>query len=304
MEKEKRNKPIALGFETTWIDIPVSNLRPTKNVPVSIKDTAKYRQIRSSVKAIGLVEPLVVIPSVGQAGCFSILDGHLRAEALRELGIERAPCLISTDDEAYTYNKCVSRLASIQEHKMVVLAFERGASVELLSEALGISVQAIRQRFKMLDGICDEAISVLADKPVPHGAFKILRQMQAFRQIDVANAMVNLSNFSIRFAEAMLESTPVELLNVGARKKVEATSSTEAVQRLERELAVLHDDTKLLEETYGPDNLRLVVIRRYIEGLLNNAKVVRWLAQYRRDYLQQLQILADSDRPSRAKSVA
>ncbi|MGO4156624.1 plasmid partitioning protein RepB C-terminal domain-containing protein [Cupriavidus sp. YAF13] len=84
---------------------------------------------------------------------------------------------------------------------------------------------------------------------------------------------------------------------------MEATNSTEAVQRLERELAVLHDDTKLMEETYGSDNLRLVVIRRYIEGLLNNAKVVRWLAQHRRDHLQQLQILAESDRPSRAKAV-
>ena len=45
--------------------------------------------------------------------------GHLRIEALKDAGASEVECLVSTDDEAFTYNRQVSRLAPIQEHKMI-----------------------------------------------------------------------------------------------------------------------------------------------------------------------------------------
>ena len=36
----------------------------------------------------------------------------------------RRLCLIADDDEAFTYNKRVNRLATIQEHYMIVKAIE------------------------------------------------------------------------------------------------------------------------------------------------------------------------------------
>lgn len=290
---DKLPKFIELGFDDEWIDIPMEALFPSKPLPPTIKLSVKFLQIRSSVESIGLVEPLIVIGHSTLPGCFSILDGHLRAEALKDLGIERARCLIAKDDESYTYNKHVNRLAAIQEHKMIVRAYERGVSAERLSAALGISEGVIRERFRMLDGICDEAISLLAEKPVPRGVFPILRQMQPFRQIDVAHAMINLGNFSLKLALAMLETTPPDQLAEGFKRKIERGGSTEIIQRLERELAALQADTRLLEDSYGPDNLKLVVIKTYIAKLLDNARIVRWLAQFHADYLQQLQRVAE-----------
>ena len=49
----------------------------------------------------------------------------------------------------------------------------------------------------------------------------------------------------------------------------------------------------LLEESYGPANLQLVIIKNYIKSLLETARVVRWLAKFQREYLQQLQLIAD-----------
>lgn len=290
------NKPIKLiewGFEGEWIDVPLTALHHSKAVPTNITTSKKYLQIRASVEAIGLVEPLVVIPHASQHGCFSILDGHLRAEALRDLGAESARCLIAKDDEAYTYNKRVSRLASIQEHKMIMLAYKRGASAERLSVVLGIAVKTIQMQFKMLDDICDEAIKILADKPVPRRVFSVLRQMDAFRQIDVANAMIGLGNYTFKLAQAMLQTTPQEHLVEKFKKKVERGGTIETVQRLERELASIQNDTKLLEEDFGPDNLKLAVVKTHITSLLDNARVVRWLAQFKPDYLRQLQIVAE-----------
>jgi hypothetical protein len=52
----------------------------------------------------------------------------LRLEALKELGETETLCLIATDDEAFTYNNRINRLAIIQEHKMILKAIERGVS--------------------------------------------------------------------------------------------------------------------------------------------------------------------------------
>ncbi|SDN51041.1 plasmid partitioning protein RepB C-terminal domain-containing protein [Polaromonas sp. JS666] len=286
-------KPVRLGFERDCVEIPLDLLHVTTPLPPGLKGTAKYLQIRSSVHAIGLVEPIVVTQNKELAGTFLVLDGRMRLEALRDLAAKTVLCLISTDDEGYTYNKRVNRLSTIQEHKMIVRAAERGVSVKRLSDALGISEDAIHQRFKLLNGVCNEAITLLADKPVPMGVFSSLRQMKPFRQIDVAQTMNNLNNYSLKLVFAMLQGSAPDQLVEEAAIKMRRSGMTETLQRLERELAAVQADTKLLEEGYGPANLQLVIIKTYIKSLLDNATVVRWLAKTRAEYLQQIQLIAD-----------
>lgn len=292
---DKPSKLIRLGFERDCIEIPLNKVSFPVNLPAGIKESVVYRQIRSSIKAIGLVEPIVVVLDREQAGMFTVLDGRMRVEALRDLGTERALCLISTDDEGYTYNKRVNRLSVIQAHRMIVLAAERGVSVQQLVDALNISASSIRERFRMLDGICSEAVTLLADKPATYGMFRILKKMKPFRQIDVAQAMVNLGNYSIKLATAMLQNTPADQLTDASAAKTESTNThSEALRRLERELAAMQADTKILEDGYGPSNLQLEIIKTHVgTTLLENAAVVRWLAKSQPEYLQQLQRIAD-----------
>lgn len=90
----------------------------------------KYASILSSVKELGVVEPLVVHPKPlieDGVSSYMLLDGHLRLEALKALGAEQALCLVSTDDEGFTYNRHINRLTPIQEHKMIVSAMKRGS---------------------------------------------------------------------------------------------------------------------------------------------------------------------------------
>jgi len=51
-----------------------------------------------------------------------------------DLGIDAAPYLIADDDEAFTYNKRGNRVATMQEHYMIVRALERGVSEKTLPE--------------------------------------------------------------------------------------------------------------------------------------------------------------------------
>ena len=61
----------------------------------------------------------------------------VRHAALLDIAATDARCLIADDDEAYTYNKRINRLATVQEHFMVVRAIERGVPGAMEAQALG-----------------------------------------------------------------------------------------------------------------------------------------------------------------------
>lgn len=75
-----------------------------------------------------------------------MLDGHVRLEALRELGQTHVRCLVAMDDETDTYNKRVNPMSPIQEHLMIVKAIKSGASEERIATVLNVDIASIRQK--------------------------------------------------------------------------------------------------------------------------------------------------------------
>jgi ParB-like chromosome segregation protein Spo0J len=112
--------PVKMAFERQVVSLPLSDILPMRRVLDGIKQTARYKRIVCSISEVGIVEPLVVARHAKEGGPFMLVDGHLRHTALFDLGSSEAPCLIADDDEAFTYNKRVNRLATIQEHYMIV----------------------------------------------------------------------------------------------------------------------------------------------------------------------------------------
>ena len=286
---------IRLAFERETRRLKIGQIVPLKALRSGAKESKKYAQILSSVRAIGLVEAPVVTPDRKQPATYFLLDGLMRIEALKDLGIDEVECLISTDDEAYTYNKRVNRLAAVQEHRMIVRAVDRGVPAERIAEALGLDIHTIRRRFRMLDGICADAVERLKDTSCPLSVFDLLRRMVPIRQVEAAELMVGQNNFSTMFAKALLVATPEnQLVDPRKRKPAGATAVTsEQISRMERELASLQSQVKSVEETYGVDNLHLTVAKGYIAKLLTNSRVVRWLSQHRQEYLPEFQAIAE-----------
>jgi hypothetical protein len=286
---------VAWGFERGSVSVSIDALLAMKPLRLDVKMSAKYRQIVTSIKAVGLVEPPVVIPASDQPGVYYVLDGHLRLEALRDLGVATVDCLISRDDETFTYNKRVNRLSAPQEHRMIARAIERGVSEVRLAEALGINVTGIQRRARLMDGIAEDAVELLKDSPCSLAVFDVLRKMGPMRQREAAELMVGHSNFGRPFVMAILAATPDMQLASGKRRRKQTTSTVtrEQVARLERELATLQVQIKAVEETYGLDNLHLTVARAYLVKLLGNARVVRWLAQQKPEYLTEFQSIAE-----------
>jgi hypothetical protein len=293
-DDEKRKGRVKVSFEQSTVVLPLSQIVPLKKLREGFRASKKYAQILMSVRAIGLVETPVVTGDPKRRNRYYLLDGHLRIEALKELGIEDVECLVSKGDEAYTYNKHISRLSPVQEHRMITRAVERGVPEAQIAEALGMEVTSVRRRQRMLDGISPDVVEILKDTDCPMSVFDTLRLMAPLRQIEAAELMIGQSNFTGIFAKALLAATPERLLaSPLSRKSGDEGVTSEQIARMERELASLQTQVKSVEETYGVNNLHLTVARGYIRKLLSNNKVTRWLAHHRHEYLTEFQSIAD-----------
>ncbi|MGZ3399264.1 MAG: plasmid partitioning protein RepB C-terminal domain-containing protein [Caulobacteraceae bacterium] len=268
---------VKIAFERRVHVIPLNDILPSKMLSAAVKESAKYKRISASVAQLGLVEPLVVSRPRGN-GPYLLLDGHVRLSALRDHGNQDARCVVADDDEGFTYNKRVNRLAVIQEHHMIVRALDRGVSEEKLARALAVDVGVIRARRQLLNGISADAAELLKDKPVGVQAFQKLRKMKPIRQLEVAELMVSANNYTNNYVKALLAtSRPADLHRPDELKK-DTGLTTEQMARLEREMAAVSHDYKELEASYGDDMLVLVIAAGFLERLLSKPEIERFLA--------------------------
>lgn len=276
-QKGKMPPPKSPGFEANLRTIPIDAILPVKQLPVTVTKSQKYGQIAASIREVGLIEPPVVSRAAGQEGAFILLDGHVRLHVLKDMGETTVTCLVATDDESFTYNKRISRLATIQEHKMILRAVERGVSEARIAAALNVNIALIRQKRTLLNGICPEAAELLKARHCPINSFRSLRKMKPLRQIQAAELMIAANNFTVPYVEAILAASDAADLADPAAKKPPAGVTREQAERMKAEMANLQKNIKLIEGTLGPDHLRLVVAGRYVERLLQNDRLARYL---------------------------
>ncbi|KZM49576.1 plasmid partitioning protein RepB C-terminal domain-containing protein [Labrenzia sp. OB1] len=285
---------VSLAFERDTVTLALSDIVPLRLVSNTIKKSAKYAQIRSSIFYSGLAELPVVVRNQNDQGKYLLLDGHIRLAVLQEFGEDHVTCLVAKDDEAYTYNKRVNRLATIQEHQMILKALEKGVSEEVLAKVLNVNIGNIRRKRTLLRGICVEVAELLKDKHVPINTFRELRKLKPLRQIQAAELMIAMNKYSNNFAKSFVGATPaLQLVEPEKSKKISGLSD-EQIALMEQESEKLDREFRLLEETFGQDNLDLVVATGYVKRLIENAQVVRYLAKNFPELLAEFQKIADS----------
>lgn len=290
---QKPRIPVKLSFERTTVRVCVDDIAPLHVITPAVKKGIKYRQICSSIREIGIIEPPVVIRS-SQKSKYIMLDGHLRLEACKDLGHTHLVCLIATDDEAFTYNRHVSRLASVQEHKMIMRAIERGVPEKTIAKALDIIIPTLRAKTQMLQGICAEVVELLKDKHVPIHTFSVLKKMAPLRQIEAAELMVSMNIFSHGYAVSLLASTSKEqLIEPEKPKKVKGLTERQ-MDMMARESATLDREFKMVEQSYGGDHLDLVLTIGYLRKLIDNPRVARYLERHYEEIHTEFQRLIDT----------
>jgi ParB-like chromosome segregation protein Spo0J len=295
MPRKATAPPVKMAFEENELRIAIADIQPLRLVSGEIKNTPKYTQIVTSIREVGLVEPPVVARDRSERGKYLLLDGHLRIEILKDMGEAEVVCLLSTDDEAFTYNKRINRIAIIQEHRMILKASERGVSDERIAKALNVDVQTIRKKRHLLDGVCTEAADILKDKNIAIQTFSELKKMAPLRQIEAAELMVAMNKYTISYAKSLLAATPQSHLVESTKPKRVKGLSQEQIALMECESVNLEREFRIAEKSYGTDHLDLVLTTGYLGKLIGNSRIARYLAQHHREILSEFQKLAGTE---------
>ena len=275
---------IKSAFLLDTITLPLAKILPSGKLKPGVKSTARYRVIEASVREVGIIEPLVVYPEMGKTGTHVLLDGHIRLEVLGDLGHAEVRCLVSTDDETCTYNHRVSRLAPIQEYRMILKAIEAGVPEERIAKALNVSPKTIRESKTKLTDITPDAIEFLKDKPIADMALRLLKKVKPYRQVEMAELMTVSNTYTASYAKALLAATP----NDQMISPPKPDTRPEQLAKVEAEMRTIERDFIVLEESYSRDTLNLQLARAYLKTLLQNARISKYLGQKHGELLTQL----------------
>jgi hypothetical protein len=284
--------PISFAFLLKPLNLPSEKILPSKILSADLAKAHKYRQIRESIREIGLIEPLSIGPLDGKTGKHFLLDGHIRLMAMKELGHIEFPCLVASDDETYTYNHRINRLSTIQEHLMIRRAVDRGVSIERLTKVLCLDTTGVQKRLSLLDGICPEAAELLKNRSFSLKVTAVLRNMKPTRQVECAELMISANTLTMPYARSLLMATAPELLLKEPRRS--KTITREQIARMEKEMKSLQSNYKAAEQTYGDDMLNLVLARGYLVKMLENAQVGRFLMQHQPEVLTEFTTLVQT----------
>lgn len=285
-----------IGFGRERIRLALDKILPVRVIKDPEKSVSRYPSIVSSIREIGVVEPLMIFPQQkGIDGFYLLMDGHLRLHALRELGIAEVDCLVAIEDESFTYNARISRLSPIQEHGMIVKAVKDGVPPERIAAALHKNMKDIKERLNLLNGISQESVDMLKDKQIGQSTLQILRRVKPLRQIEIAELMVSANNYSRGYAEALLLGTPKDLLVDPGAPRLRARIPREELARMEMEMETLERDYKVAEDKYSENMLNLTVLLGYVRKLLSNAKIVKFLGTRHAEMLAEFERMAAAE---------
>ena len=119
-------------MKNTKKNISIEKLHPFENHPYKVQDNEEMEALAESIKAHGVVSPIIVRPLENTTYEYEIISGHRRVMASRKAGITEVPALIvSLDRDAAAIVLVDSNL-----HREHILPSEKAFAYKLKAEAL------------------------------------------------------------------------------------------------------------------------------------------------------------------------
>lgn len=199
-------------------EVPVSRIRPNPFQPRSEFEPEALSDLVESIRANGLLQPLVVRPS-GEA--WEIVAGERRWRALQELGWKRAPVIIRelTDEQMLV----LALVENLQRESLSPLEEARG--YEQLQESFGLTQQEVAER-------------VGRDRSTVANTLRLLRLPEAIQ------ALLAAGRLTAGHGRALLGVEDEEEQLAVARKVVKDDLSVRATERRVRRLREGDDGKK------------------------------------------------------------
>ena len=227
--------------------LPLSQLQAGKYQPRTRMDEGALNELAASIKAQGLMQPILVRPvgshngSNGPETKYEIIAGERRFRAAHIAGLGEVPVLVKdVDDQAAA---AMALIENIQREDLNPLEEAQGIhrlitdfsfTHEQAAGAVGRSRSAVSNLLRLLN-LAKPVQTMLMAGDIDMGHARALLAVDSATQISLANQVV-AKRMSVRDAEKLVVRTTAELT---AGKKTREKEKSRDIARLEEELSDL-----------------------------------------------------------------
>jgi len=237
--------------------LPINAIQPNPMQPRSVFDAAKLAELSQSIRANGIIQPLIV-RKIGDQ--FHLIAGERRWRAAKLAGLEEVPVVVQDYSDAKVLE--VALIENIQREDLnpieIAIAFEKlavdlGLSHEEIGQRTGKERSTITNMLRLLR--LPGAIQLmLAEKRLSMGHAKaILALPEDALQLDVAEKAVS-QGMSVRQVEQLVQ----KMTQSRDAKKAEEPDVDPNVKAAIRELEnALGTKVRIIERTPGKGRIEI-----------------------------------------------
>ncbi|MEI8399644.1 MAG: ParB/RepB/Spo0J family partition protein [Alcaligenaceae bacterium] len=232
-----------VGQPTTLASAPstlrIAQLQAGKYQPRTRMDEGALAELADSIRAQGIMQPILVRPLNSLKGQYEIIAGERRFRAAQLAGLTEVPVLVK--DVADEHAAAMALIENIQREDLNPLEEaqgvkrlieEFGLTHELAATAIGRSRSATSNLLRLLNLAAPVQTMLLAGD-IDMGHARALLAVDAAIQIQLANQII-AKRLSVRDAEALVTRTSKEPVTTTTAKP---TSQSRDVTRLEDTLS-------------------------------------------------------------------
>ncbi len=226
--------------------VPVDLLQKGKYQPRQDMREDSLAELADSIKAQGVVQPIVVrplgAPAAGEPQRYEIIAGERRWRAAQIAGLADVPAVVRrVDDEAAV---AMSLIENIQRENLnpleealalsrLITEFE--LTHQKVAEAVGRSRAAVSNLLRLLE-LPDEIKSLVEQRQLEMGHARSLLGLSNRRQISEVGALVAKKGLSVRETEALVRRILARAA-AGDKGAARTRSKDPDIRRLENDLA-------------------------------------------------------------------
>jgi ParB family chromosome partitioning protein len=241
-------------------EISVEDIRPNARQPRSGFGPQTMAELEASIKAHGVIQPVVVRPVPGQHGKFELVAGERRWRAAASAGLRSLPAVIRHVDDrgaleaALVENLQREDLNAIERARAYRhLAEEFGLTQEAIAERVGSSQSAVANTLRLLSLPAEIQAAVEAGR-VSEGHARALLAVQDHRKMIELWRQVEKRGLSVRAVEVLARRSAI------SREMPERTrrGGTREVNIIEQKAAdMLGAPVKIIVKGRGAGEIRI-----------------------------------------------
>ena len=142
-------------------NLDITTISPNPNQPRTHFDEETLQELAASIRAIGLLQPILVRPKPGKLGHFEIIAGERRWKASQRAGLKQIPALVrETDDVASVEQALVENL-----HRQDLTPLEEAAAYKQLLDDFSMTHESIADKVGKTRSAITNSLRLLALPP-------------------------------------------------------------------------------------------------------------------------------------------